>query len=110
MARNEGTFPPYVKLDINPDSWPNHYWESARKCDNCGDNWPNTHLFTESPCCGSETTQVDAPPERRWPEAVRELLFYRFGNWYIEYDGGTSDEDLVKNEAKQTDGVPIAVK
>jgi hypothetical protein len=103
MSRSDGTFPNYVRLDIDPDVWPEDYWNRAFVCKGCGTAWPATHLFDPSPCCNAMGWPVDAPPEMRWPEAVAALKAARFGAIYDEWNEGVDDEQLAWAEL-MTDG------
>jgi hypothetical protein len=95
MGRLDGTFPPYQKLEIDSDVWPDDYWESSRRCPKCGQCWPANGLFHISPCCGESTIlNADEVPHMRWPDAVKELLKFRFGQWYEEYNDAVDDERL----------------
>jgi hypothetical protein len=98
MSRSDGKFPSYVKLEIDPDQWPENYHDKARQCVGCAKLWPHPHLFDPSPCCDCETEVVEATPDMRWPDAVHHLLEARFNRWYEEYNDGLADEQLAWEE------------
>lgn len=100
MGRSDGQFPQYVKADIDAERWPAEYWDSSRKCNVCDIAWPNDANFHTSPCCQSNTTLYDGPPDMRWPEAVNKLLQTRFNAWYDEYNEGVSDDILAWEDIK----------
>jgi hypothetical protein len=95
MGRLSGTFPPYSKIDVDPEEWPDNYWESSRECPQCKKHWPAIGLFHESPCCGASTILTEKEvPDMRWPDAVKALLTHRFNRWYDEYNEDIDDEKL----------------
>jgi hypothetical protein len=94
MGRLEGTYPTYSKIDVDPQEWPDSYWESSRECPKCKKQWPAIGLFHESPCCGATTILAEEVPDMRWPEAVTALLTYRFNKWYDEYNENVDDDKL----------------
>jgi len=102
MSRSDGRMPAYIPLDIDKDLWPANYWDNSRRCtgENCGLKWPDTHLFTTSPCCKSNTIREEGPPDIRWPEAVSRLLHLRFERFYEEWNEGRSDEELAWEDVK----------
>lgn len=104
MSRSDGTFPHYLKLEVDSEQWPSNYFDSSRYCDVCEMRWPSSHLFVSCPRCG-EATEIDQSnaPDLRWPEAVKELLIARFNYYYDEYNEGLSDEQLAWEEIKQND-------
>lgn len=93
--RSDGTFPSFNKIDVDPHIWPEKYWDSSRVCPNCGTNWPAIGYFAISPCCDQTTALTfNQSPDMRWPEAVFELLSWRFEKFYSEYNEGVTDEAL----------------
>lgn len=103
MSRSNGTFPRYIKLDVDPDQWPTNYFSSCQYCEVCEMRWPASHLFSICPRC-AEKTEVDThnAPDIRWPDAIRELLTARFEDFYEQYNEGLTDEQLAWDEVKQT--------
>lgn len=100
MSRSDGTFPPYYRVDLDPNVWPQKYWDSARRCLGCELRWPNTLSFELCPHCGAGTEVSQSPPDMRWPEAIRELLKFRFETWYEAYNDGLTDEQIVWEDVK----------
>lgn len=96
MSRLDGTYPSYVKLDIDASHPPKGWNDGARRCEHCNKDWPNLSLFSPSPCCGANAGIVStAIPDMTWPLAVKMLLTHRFEKWYERWNDGASDEDLV---------------
>jgi hypothetical protein len=94
MSRSDGQYPPYTKLEIDADRWPENYYDKTRQCAGCGMLWPHPHLFEPSPCCNCETEVIDGAPDIRWPDAVKRLHEARFERWYDEYNDDLADEQL----------------
>ncbi len=102
MPRSDGKFPKYHRVDIDPEIWPNKYWDASRWCPSCETHWPHIFIFAKSPCCGIET-EIDEEnaPDMRWPDAVKAYLTSRFEHLYDKYNEGLSDQDLVYEDAKE---------
>lgn len=103
MPRSDGNFPSYVRLKIDPDLWPDNYWDESRRCIGCERHWPNTHLFEICPGCGRKTGKVASAPDMRWPEAISALVTSRFEALYEIWNEGVEDEQLEWEDVK-TDG------
>lgn len=95
MGRSNGTFPSYVRLDLDHRQPPDGWKDGARKCIECGRNWPNVAAFVPTPCCDKVGGIVmDAVPDMTWPEAVSALLHFRFNRYYEKWNEGMSDAEL----------------
>jgi hypothetical protein len=95
MSRTDGTYPSYVRLDIDANNPPKDWNDGARRCEYCTKDWPNVSTFSPSPCCGANANIVStATPDMTWPLAVKMLLTHRFDKWYERWNDGASDEDL----------------
>lgn len=110
MGRLNGTYPSYSRLKFDPEIWPDHYWDKCRECTNCEEIcWPALDEFKTSPCCTAPTKVVEGiSPNIRWPEALKQLLTFRFDTWYDKYNENVSDERLhwedLKTAGKVDDG------
>lgn len=94
MSRSDGQFPPYTKLQLDPNEWPSDFFTKSRECVECGFLWPHPHVFDPTPCCNAGANIVDVAPDIRWPDALKRLLEARFNLWYEEYNDGLADEQL----------------
>lgn len=100
MSRSDGKIPSYTKLKLDPDTWPENYWEKSCRCAKCGTAWPYSLYFNPTPCCGQTSVMQMEPPDMRWPEAVRALLDARFERFYEEWNEGVSD-DLLREDLRE---------
>lgn len=95
MSRSDGSFPSYVKMDLDPQQ-PRPGWnKGCRRCSNCGRNWPNVAVFSPSPCHDVDAGIVStSAPDMTWSVAVHELLDAKFEKYYDRWNEGLSDEEL----------------
>ena len=99
MPRKDGEFPNYTKIRIDPNNWPENYWDFSRQCVACDKKWPNTHLFVLCLDCKNKTIEKPATPDVRWPEAVSALNF-RFESLYSIWNEGVEDDKLEWEDVK----------
>lgn len=95
MGRSSGVFPSYVRLDINHRRPPEGWDQGSKRCIICDKNWPNLTVFVPTPCCDAIGGTIgDGKPDMTWPQAVSDLIHFRFEKWYDKWNEGASDVDL----------------
>lgn len=124
MARADGSFPKYTRLELSLEDSPPDYWTAgARKCMRCNKLWPALDAFKQAPCCNSETNRCkrvhdlenpgamkNAIPEMTWRQAYRELMEFRFELLYFIWNEGITDEQLYLLATEQVDESIVALE
>jgi hypothetical protein len=95
MSRTDGTYPSYVKVNLDA-AHPKDGWnDGCRRCSNCGKSWPNVAVFSPSPCHNVVAGIVKSgTPDMPWAKAVSELRHAKFERYYEKWNDGASDEEL----------------
>jgi hypothetical protein len=95
VARSNGEFPGFEKIDLDADTTPKNYWDSNRRCPTCNTCWPDVETFNPAPCHPDvETVRENGAPDMRWETAIKRFHECRFEHYYNEWNEDKSDEQL----------------